>query len=401
MLPPGRRGKMLAGAGIILVAALIVAGVIQLAGGGRSPQGAEAGSQAGTMSGEASNPNLDPGTPLHGPAPDFTLVNQYGQRMSLHQFRGKAVILAFTDSQCTTVCPLTTSAMSEARQLLGAAGDQVQLLGVDANPQATSVPAVRSYSSAHGMLNQWDFLTGTPAQLEAVWKAYHIAVQIQRGMIDHTPALLAIGPDGQQRMLYLTAMAYASIDQQAQLLAQEASRLLPGHPQLTRLRPESFVAGTSPASRVTVATVPEPPAGTSGAAQPHGGSSLQLGPGRPHLLVFFATWLQETSDLRGQLAALGQYAQAASGGRLPPLAAVDQAGTEPSPGAAADFVRSLPASPPYPVALDATGHLADGYGVQDQPWYVLTSAAGKIIWSHDGWLPPSQLIAAVRHAGQG
>lgn len=373
---------MLAAAAVIVVAALIAVGAIRLAGGGHGPQGASA-ADSGTA-GVAANPNLDPGTPLHGPAPDFTLVNQFGQRMSLHQFRGKAVILAFNDSQCTTVCPLTTSAMAGAKQLLGAAGQQVQLLGVDANPQATSVADVRSYSSAHGLLNQWDFLTGTPAQLQAVWKAYHVSVQIQAGQIDHTPALLVIGPDGQQRKLYLTAMAYDSIDQQAQVLAAEVSKLLPSHPPLARMQSEGYIPGTSPATQVTLPAT--------------SGGQVQLGPGRPHLLMFFATWLQETSGLRGQLTALGQYAQAARAGGLPPLAAVDEAGTEPSPGAAADFVRGLGSPLPYPVALDATGQLADGYGVQDQPWFALTSAAGKIIWHHDGWLPPSQLITAVRQA---
>ena len=52
----------------------------------------------------------------------------------------------------------------------------------------------------------------------------------------------------------------------------------------------------------------------------------------------------------------------------------------------------------YPVALDTTGRVADGYGVQDQPWLDLVSASGKVLWSHDGWLPPAALIAAVRHA---
>ena len=52
----------------------------------------------------------------------------------------------------------------------------------------------------------------------------------------------------------------------------------------------------------------------------------------------------------------------------------------------------------YPVALDTTGRVADGYGVQDQPWLVLVSASGRALWSHDGWLLPPALIAAVRHA---
>src|SRR5580700_2021822 len=58
------------------------------------------------------NPNLDLGTSLYGEhAPDIKLVNQFGQPMSLSQFRGRVVILAFSDSECTTVCPLTTQSM--------------------------------------------------------------------------------------------------------------------------------------------------------------------------------------------------------------------------------------------------------------------------------------------------
>src|ERR1019366_4562337 len=49
-----------------------------------------------------------------------------------------------------------------------------------------------------------------------------------------------------------------------------------------------------------------------------------LGPGRPHLLVFFATWLTETSDLRAELTALSRYARAERGGNLPQLVAVDE-----------------------------------------------------------------------------
>src|SRR6201986_2098041 len=154
-----------------------------------SPSGSQAGSSSssGPNSAAMDNPNLDLGSSLGGkPAPDFRLRNQFGQPMSLSQFRGKVVMLAFEDSECTTVCPLTTQSMLQAKQLLGPAGNQVQLLGVDANPDATSVADVLAYSRAHGMVNQWDFLTGSPAQLKAVWSAYHIAVQVEQGQIDHT-----------------------------------------------------------------------------------------------------------------------------------------------------------------------------------------------------------------------
>jgi hypothetical protein len=51
-------------------------------------------------------------------------------------------------------------------------------------------------------------------------------------------------------------------------------------------------------------------------------------------VLFFATWLAETSDLRAQLTAVSVYARAAQRDKLPPLVAVDNATSEPSPAAA-------------------------------------------------------------------
>src|SRR5207247_11240457 len=67
--------------------------------------------------------------------------------------------------------------------------------------------------------------------------------------------------------------------------------------------------------------------------------------------------------------------------------AVDEAAIEPVPGAVHTFLAYLGRPLGYPLALDPTGRFAGGYGVQDQPWFVLTSASGKIVWKHDSWLP--------------
>ena len=376
------RGALLARGAALAACGLVLAACTSGASGASAPGGT---GQPGSSMQAENNPALDAGSSLGGVrAPDFRLVNQFGQRVSLSQFRGKVVVLAFVDSECTTICPLTTVSMVAAKRLLGAAGSQVQLLGVDANPKATSVSDVMAYSREHGMVNQWDFLTGSPAQLEAVWRAYHIAVQIQRGMIDHTPALFVIDQRGRERKIYLTQMAYTSIGQSGQVLAQEAASLLPGHPALASRGSLTYISGLPPTARVTLPGVPSGP--------------VSLGPGQPRLVMFFATWVAETSDLRGQLLALNGYAKAAQHGRLPGLVAVDEGTTEPSPGAAAAYLKGLGKPLAYPVAVDATGRLADGYGVADQPWFVLLSATGKIIWKHDGWLSVPTLEAAARKA---
>jgi cytochrome oxidase Cu insertion factor (SCO1/SenC/PrrC family)/thiol-disulfide isomerase/thioredoxin len=336
-----------------------------------------------------SNPYLDPGTQLSGKAPDFRLTDQFDEPVSLRSFRGKVVILAFNDSECTTICPLTTSAMVEAKAMLGPAASRVQLLGIDANPTATQVKDVRSYSELHGMVHAWHFLTGTLPALKQVWKAYKIDVAIEQGQIDHTPALFVIGPDGRLARLYLTQQSYAAVGQLGQLLAQEASRLLPDHPRVRSNLSYAHIAGVTPTSTEVVARA--------------GGGGLTLGPGRaPRLYLFFATWDSEVTDLAGALEALNDYQSAAAAAGLPKLTAVDEASVEPSARALPDFLAKLRRPLSYPVAIDRTGRLADGYGVQDEPWFVLTAPSGRILWYYDastaGWLSRRALVRQVHAA---
>lgn len=332
------------------------------------------------------NPNLDLGTSLGGkPAPDFKLVNQFGQPMSLSQFRGRVVLLGFEDSECTTVCPLTTQSMVLAKELLGKAGDSVQLLGVDANPDAIDVSDVMAYSRAHGMINQWDFLTGSDAQLKSVWRSYDIAVQIESGDIDHTPALYVIDQQGKLQKLYLTQMAYSSVTQSAQVLAQEVSSLLPSHPKLASLESLGAIPGQTPTDTVSLPAA-------------DGNGTVALSPGKARLVVFFATWLAETSPLNSELTGLNAYAKAAASKHLPELTAVDETVTEPSAAAVTSYLHKV-GTLDYPVALDESGRVADGYGVQDQPWLVVVNSSGKIVWQHDGWVsvPELEKAAAAAH----
>jgi cytochrome oxidase Cu insertion factor (SCO1/SenC/PrrC family) len=378
------------------VAGLAVSAVLAVAGcsssGSSAPGSAAAGSPASSASSAAmANPNLDLGSSLGGkPAPDIRLVNQFGQPMSLSQFRGRVVMLSFEDSECTTVCPLTTQAMVLAKELLGKAGSSVQLLGVDANPDAIKVSNVMDYSRVHGMINQWDFLTGSLAQLKAVWKSYNIAVQIESGQIDHTPALYVVDQQGRLQKVYLTQMAYSSITQSAQVLATEAASLLPGHPKLSSLQSLGAIPAQTPSATVSLPAA-APAAGGTGSAS---AGTVTLGPGKARLVVFFATWLSETSDLNSELTSLNAYTKAAAGKHLPELTAVDETVTEPSSAAVTSYLHKLgPLS--YPVALDETGRVADGYGVQDEPWLVLVSKSGKITWQHDGWVSLAALEKAA------
>jgi cytochrome oxidase Cu insertion factor (SCO1/SenC/PrrC family)/thiol-disulfide isomerase/thioredoxin len=336
------------------------------------------------------SPTLDPGTQLGGVAPDFTLTDQFDKPVSLSSFRGRVVMLAFNDAECTTICPLTTTAMVAAKRMLGSAGSKVALLGVDANPDAISVKDVRSYSELHGMTHSWDFGTGSKTQLKRVWNAYHVAVEIEAGQIDHTPALFVISPRGKLERLYLTQMSYASISQEAQILAREASKLLPHHPAVHSNLSYRSVPSITPTQHRTLPLVG------------HGHGSLPLGPGSARLLLFFASWDQEVMNLKVRLEELNGYASQAKAGKLPPLVAVDEGSVESNASALPKLLAQLHTPLAYPVAIDRSGQLADGYGVQDEPWLVLVSRAGTPLWYQDistaGWLTSAALATQVRAA---
>jgi cytochrome oxidase Cu insertion factor (SCO1/SenC/PrrC family)/thiol-disulfide isomerase/thioredoxin len=313
------------------------------------------------------NPYLDPGTALGGrPAPNFTLYGQTGDRVSLKSFRGKVTLLAFNDSECTTICPLTTEAMLDAKRMLGSAGRNVQLLGVNANPKAIQIEDVLSYTQLHGLVGKWDFLTGSLSQLREVWRAYGVEAAITGGLISHTPALYVIDQRGRLRKLYMTQQNYASVAQFGQILAHEISSLLPSHPGVLSHLSYRAPASTPPTRRARLPRV--------------GGGSVTVGPGKPRLYLFFDTWDREVSSLAGELDGLNAYATEAAKYDLPSLTAVDEGSVEPSARALPSFLKQLPSSLRYPVAIDTTGRVADGYEVQGVPWLVLTSARGKIIW---------------------
>ena len=280
------------------------------------------------------NPNLDLGTSLGGkPAPEVKLVNQFGQPMSLSQFRGRVVMLSFEDSECTTVCPLTTQSMVLAKELLGTAGKLGPAARRGRQPgrdqgvrRAGLLPRAR-----HGEP------VGLPHRVASPSSRRYGRPTTSRsrssGQIDHTPALYVIDQQGRLQKVYLTQMAYSSITQSAQVLAAEVSSLLPSHPKLSSLESLAAVPGQTPAAAVTL------PAAAGGRRDRPAAGTVTLGPGKARLVVFFATWLTETSNLSAELTGLNSYVKDAASKHLPALTAVDETVTEPSDAA----VTRLPA----------------------------------------------------------
>jgi cytochrome oxidase Cu insertion factor (SCO1/SenC/PrrC family) len=365
--------------------AAIVAGALPVGAVVAVIVGLSAGGSGSTL---ATNPELDPGTPLTPkPAPNFTLTDQFGQPVTLSSFRGKVVVLAFEDSQCVGVCPLTTAELLLAKRMLGKAASEVQLLGVDANPNATTVADVRAYSVVHGLMHKWLFLTGPLPELKQVWREYGIEARVVHGLVDHTPGVFLINREGDLVRVFLTQMYYAARNQQAQIIARAIAKLLPGNPPVHSNLGYERIPPLSPTAKIELPLF--------------GGAKTTVGAtGSPHLLLFWATWDREVENLAGNLEGLNRYAEQARELGLPEPIAVDLTPVEPSPTAAASFLETLRSKPTYPVASDQSGRVADLYGVEEAPWFVLTAGNGKVLWYYDaaaeGWPTTERLLATIK-----
>ena len=158
----------------------------------------------------------------------------------------------------------------------------------------------------------------------------------------------------------MTQQSYAAVGQLGQLLAQEASSAAARSPG-GALAP--LLLARSPASARAVLSRCRGPAA----------ERVGLGPGSPAAVSVLrhlgsADHRPRPGSSRGSTAT----ARARRAG-LPALEAVDEGSVEP-PGALGSFLGTLPHPLAYPVAVDRSGRVADGYEVQGLPWLVLDVA---------------------------
>ena len=151
---------------------------------------------------------------LNSPAPDFTLIDQQGKRFTLSDYRGKTVVLSFLDPVCTSECPIEAQEMKAASQQLGN-NPAVEFVAINSNPLYRSPATLRAFDTAEGLTgwNQWQFLTGTKAQLQTVWDAYGVGVQVLSGggMVAHAEPIYVINSSGVLTATW-TAVAEGSVN---------------------------------------------------------------------------------------------------------------------------------------------------------------------------------------------
>ncbi len=109
--------------------------------------------------------------------PSIPLLDEQGRPTSLQAFRGKVVMLAPFLTLCQEVCPITTGAMLQMERAVKAAGlgGRVAFVEVTVDPGRDIPARLAAYANMAGV--DWTLLTGTPADLSALWRFFAVYYQ--------------------------------------------------------------------------------------------------------------------------------------------------------------------------------------------------------------------------------
>ena len=108
-------------------------------------------------------------------------TDDQGRSVSLASLRGKTVVLTDFLSLCQEVCPLTSANLGRVQQSVIASSRQssVELVEVTVDPARDTKERLAAYSTIIGAQGNWRLLTGSAADVAALWKWFGVAFERQ------------------------------------------------------------------------------------------------------------------------------------------------------------------------------------------------------------------------------
>lgn len=103
--------------------------------------------------------------------PNVPLLTHEGKPVRFYDdlIKGKIVMVNFFYTRCDEVCPGVTANLAMVQKLLGSElGTKVFMYSLTLKPEQDDVKAVRDYRELFHAQPGWTFLTGKPADLEAI-----------------------------------------------------------------------------------------------------------------------------------------------------------------------------------------------------------------------------------------
>ncbi len=206
----------------LLVIVVVAGGVALLTVGGSSGAKSGAGGKTAKSTpagGYRAEAQLSPPSQ----APPIVLHNYLGKPVNLNSYRGKAVLVTFLYTNCPDVCPLITSNLRVAQNLMGPkVASKVQIIAVSVDPKGDTPKAVASFLAHHEMTGRMQYLIGNAHELARVWQAWGVGSERdaqQPQFINHSGLIYGITAKGLRTTVYSASFKPADVAHDVPLLA--------------------------------------------------------------------------------------------------------------------------------------------------------------------------------------
>jgi protein SCO1/2 len=170
---------------------------------------------------DQAQPDYKPAATYHVPAagdvvPDFTFTDQGGKQVSLHDFRGKTLLITFIYTRCplSDYCPRMSRNFAAIDQALR--GDPAlyaksHLISISFDPAYDTPAVLRSYGEAYTgkytdeTFKHWTFAAPRKDDLARVLQYFDVGATPEKDKtITHSLSTVLIGPDGKVAAWYPT-----------------------------------------------------------------------------------------------------------------------------------------------------------------------------------------------------
>ena len=145
--------------------------------------------------------------PTPTPLPEFELVNQKGEGVTLETFRNHWSLVFFGFTHCPDICPTTLQILSVARKTLADNGQQPlpRIVLVSVDPERDTPELMAQYMSYFGDDNLG--ITGSLDEVKKLTTELGIFFAKQQGneesySVDHSAAVLVINPEAEFHALF-------------------------------------------------------------------------------------------------------------------------------------------------------------------------------------------------------
>ena len=137
-----------------------------------------------------------PAPRLDRPAPPLALTDQHGAAVTLAQFRGRPVVVAFAYAHCTTVCPIIVHEMTDVQQRLGQ--DAPALLVLTLDPWRDTPARLPTVAQSWALGADAHVLSGSVEDVNRALDAWEIprSRDTATGEVTHPTFVYIVGPDG-------------------------------------------------------------------------------------------------------------------------------------------------------------------------------------------------------------